>query len=126
MILFRYLKTDKYTLGALFTGSGTFYTMEPPWKDNKRNISCIPPGEYDFVFMPKSSSGRYRNCYHILNVPGRSEILIHTGNTVANTRGCILPGKRVGSLAGHRAVLNSRSALSEINETELNGKLRVI
>lgn len=100
--------------------------MEPPWKDNKQNISCIPPGEYEFVFMPKSSSGRYRNCYHIKGVPGRSEILIHGGNTVANTRGCILPGKRIGRLAGEMAVLNSKSALSEINETEINGKLRVI
>jgi hypothetical protein len=126
MMLFRYRKTSEYTLGLLVTGAGIFYTMEPPWKDNKRNESCIPPGEYEFSFMPKSSSGRYRNCYHIKGVPGRSEILIHTGNTSANTKGCILPGKRKGWLSGARAVLNSKSALCEINEAEINGTLRVI
>jgi hypothetical protein len=100
--------------------------MEPPWRDNKRNISCIPPGEYDFVYMPKSYSGKYRDCYHVKDVPGRSEILIHSGNTADQTKGCILPGKKIGFLSGIRAVLNSKSALKQINQTEKNGKLRII
>jgi len=126
MILLRLIKASRYTLGVLFTNSGIFYTMEPPWRDNKRNISCIPPGEYDFVYMPKSYSGKYRDCYHVKDVPGRSEILIHSGNTADQTKGCILPGKKIGFLSGIRAVLNSKSALKQINQTEKNGKLRII
>jgi hypothetical protein len=46
-------------------------------------------------------------------VPGRGGILIHSGNVVEHSKGCLIIGKRRGRLAGKRAVLNSKTALHE-------------
>ena len=113
-----YLWRDKQTLdccqGTLITPKGNFQVLERPWLDNRRNISCIPPGRYLVKFMKRSASGKYKNCYHIQNVPGRSGILIHQGNIVDHTKGCLLVGKKRGWLNKKRAVFNSRSALRKL------------
>ena len=126
MVLVRWIKTSRYTLGVLFVGSRFYFTMEPPWQDNKSNISCIPPGEYDYEYLERSASGKYKNCLHIKDVPGRFGILMHSGNKPEQTKGCILPGKKIGWLANTRAVLNSKSALNEIVGDNKQGKLRII
>lgn len=95
------------TLGELELEGYSCVTMEPPWADNRPNVSCIPPGEYPCHWH---KSPRYGWVYAVLEVPGRSHILIHPGNIVTHTKGCILPGKRVGELGGMPAVLVSRSA----------------
>jgi hypothetical protein len=41
-------------------------------------------------------------------VPDRSHILIHPGNIPRHTRGCLLPGNKVGDISGFTAVLSSR------------------
>lgn len=102
------------TLGYLTVAGEKFATLERPWIDNVRNISCIPPGRYDCAFLPRSSSGRYRNVFWVKNVPGRGGILVHAGNTVDHTRGCILIGRHHGLLYDRRAVLASRLALRRL------------
>jgi hypothetical protein len=64
-------------------------TLEPPWKDNQRNVSCIPTGEYE---VKPFISRRYGKTYKIMNVPNRTGILFHRGNYVKDTKGCILLG----------------------------------
>ena len=125
MLLWRWRKSSEYTLGILFVGNRFYFTMEPPWKDNERNISCIPTGEYDYSLLKSSASGKYKNCLHIKNVPGRTGILMHTGNKPDQTKGCILPGLKPGWLSGSRAVLNSKTALNEIVKENEQGKLRI-
>ena len=90
--------------------------IEPPWRNNETNMSCIPPGDYTVEYLLKSASGKYRDCYHVAGVPGRSGILIHLGNTADDTTGCILPGMKCGTLWGEEAVLNSAQAMSRIHE----------
>lgn len=65
------------------------YTLELPWKNNSREISCIPTGTYDVV--PRFTK-KYKNHFHVLNVPKRSYVLLHHGNFPKNTLGCILCG----------------------------------
>ena len=76
------------------------YTIELPWKDNARSVSCIPQGQYN---CRPYSSAKYRNVWTLLNVPDRSSILIHAGNFASevrlqagqhksDTEGCILVG----------------------------------
>ena len=126
MMLFRYYRGKDVTLGVLWDGSGLHRTLERPWKDNQQNQSCIPDGEYPYNYMPHSSSGRYKGCYHVRDVPGRFGILIHAGNVVDETKGCILIGDRIGVLGGKKAVLNSRSALRRMNSRAAkSGILRV-
>lgn len=100
--------------GVLFAGGKFFHTIERPWKNNTRNESCIPAGEYQTTFLPRSASGKYRRVYHLQSVPGRTGILIHNGNLVDHSRGCLIIGLRRGSLAGKPAVINSRTALNQL------------
>jgi hypothetical protein len=115
-ILIRYLRTNKETLGCLVINGHKFFVLEPTWKNNTRNVSCIPQGFYKVNYLARSASGKYRNCFHIMKVKNRTGILIHNGNTAKHTKGCFLLGLRVGKLAGQNAVLNSRSAMRKLNE----------
>ena len=101
------------TIGLMWAKGKRFYILEPPWKDNQNDISCIPPGEYICKFIEKSASGKYKDVYWLQDVEGRGGILIHNGNIVAHTLGCLIIGKRAGLLGGKRAVLSSKLALAE-------------
>lgn len=109
-------KTTTETLGYLFIAGEWFRTLERPWQDNERNVSCIPSYEYDATFLPRSASGKYTNVYHVTPVAQRSGILIHKGNLVSHTLGCILLGTRVGRLGNQLAVLNSATAMAKLNK----------
>lgn len=81
---------EDQTIGELFfNGEHVCYTLELPWKDNVRRESCIPPGKYRMVPYKSPAHG---HCLLVLDVPDRSMIEFHSGNTVADTDGCILPG----------------------------------
>lgn len=100
------------TVGVLIiNGELHSYTLELPWRDNQRNVSCIPAGIYN---CRPAVSPRFRNVIEVCGVPGRSHILIHAGNTARDTEGCILVGKSTGWLYNHRAVLESRTALLDL------------
>jgi hypothetical protein len=72
-------------------------TVELPWKDNQVRISCIPAGTYKVV--PRRSP-KYGEHLHILDVPGRSLILIHQANYVHQLLGCIAVGQSRADLNG--------------------------
>jgi len=86
------------TLGTLLLmdGERPIYrckTIELPWNNNQKNYSCIPEGEYVVIRHQSPSKGE---CFKVLDVPDRTDILIHIGNFAAgkkiDTMGCILPG----------------------------------
>lgn len=107
------------TLGTLLLPTGAlFYTIEPPWLNNKRAKSCIPEGTYALEPLSASASGKYRNVLKVANVEGRLGILMHAGNTVDDTTGCIIVGLKSGTLAGQPAVLQSRPAIAELWELQ--------
>lgn len=87
-------------------GGSTFicYSLELPWKDNKRNISCIPTGTYKAIWVYSASRGRY--LYQLEKVTGRSSIQIHWGNYAAGKQvdieGCILLGSAMTDINGDR------------------------
>lgn len=106
--------TKEHTLGLLSIGRSTLYVLERPWLNNKSNVSCIPTGTYNLRYIPRSSSGRYKRVYLLTPVSKRSGILIHTGNLVRHSKGCLLVGTRPGYIKSKRAVFNSRSALNKL------------
>lgn len=93
----------------------TCKTLELPWKNNSQNISCIPAGKYRVI---KRFSDQYQHHFHILNVPGRSMILIHTGNYYSQTKGCILVGTAISDINsdGIQDVTSSKLAMSKLNQ----------
>jgi len=96
MLISRYISTEKQTIGNGFLLSDVdnfikyeFKTLELPWKNNKKRISCIPVGDYR---VKKRKSQKYGNHFNILDVDNRSYILIHNGNFNHQTKGCVLIG----------------------------------
>jgi hypothetical protein len=88
-------------------------TLELPYLENHKNISCIPPGEYK---CERITSVKFGLCFVVNDVPDRSNILFHVGNYASekmvlekaimrdlkkiDTLGCILPGLRFVDLNG--------------------------
>lgn len=114
--LYRIENTKDHTLGELHIEGELFWVLERPWLDNKSNISCIPTGNYNATYLPRSTSGKYKKVYWVKEVVNRGGILVHSGNLVKHSLGCLIIGKRAGMLEGKRAVLNSRTALAEFGE----------
>lgn len=111
--LFRLRRSDQGTEGLLVTEDFNCRTLELPWRDNRRQISCIPPDEYK---VDMRLSNKYGRVYWVREVPNRTYILIHSGNYAgdkskgfkSHVMGCILLGKKSGYLGGQVAILNSR------------------
>lgn len=104
-------------------------TLELPYKDNERNISCIPEGFYDVV--PRTSQ-KYGNHLHVTGVEGRSLILIHHGNYAGSPnprtglpdiRGCILVGKAHVDITGDniKEVTSSKATMKALMEVAPDG-----
>ncbi len=95
LLLIRDMFTDKSTIGELFVNGERFCdTLELPWKNNQRSISCIPEGEYPVrIRLPRESATRDYMHLLVKEVTGRDYILFHIGNTARDTRGCILVGQ---------------------------------
>lgn len=115
--LYRYKSSEGYTAGMLAINGELFYTIERPWLGNQSNVSCIPAGIYSVGFLAKSGSGRYRNVWHIQNVPGRYGVLVHKGNLASHSKGCIILGSKPGKLGGKQAVLSSATAMRRLVQT---------
>ena len=118
--------SGKCTLGVLTDEQNEIvcYTLENPWEDNARNVSCIPDGDYEVV---PYSSAKYQHSFEILDVPGRDAILIHQGNTIKDTLGCILVGESLGKLGMDNAALKSRDKLDSMVLKYFNGfNLKII
>lgn len=111
------LKRTKYlfneTLGEGQVGDFKFVTLELPWKNNQRKVSCIPPGTYKGV---KRTSPKYGLHVHILDVPGRDLILMHNANYVTQLEGCIAVGESVKDINadGTLDVTNSVKTLKKL------------
>lgn len=88
-------------------------TLELPWKDNKRNVSCVPSGDYKVV---KRYSPKFGNHFHLTNVKDRSYILIHKGNYYTDIRGCILVGSDLTDINkdGHLDVISSGNTVNKL------------
>ena len=116
-ILTRISDDGRQTLGHLKLINGKkelqLVTLELPWKDNERQKSCIPKGVYEVKLR---WSPKYGTHYHVLNVPNRDLILIHSGNFNKDTKGCILVGKKFADINkdGLLDVAMSRDALNEM------------
>lgn len=118
--------SDEGTFGLWKSDSGfSCYTMELPDRGNAPGKSCIPAGVYSCEWR---ISPKHGPCYYILNVPGRTNVEIHSANWAGDESkglkcqllGCLAPGRAIGELAGQKAVLSSRDALRAL-ESDLEG-----
>ncbi len=120
--LIRSYWNDKQVEGRLFIGADFVLTLELPWRDNKRGISCIPAGRYTVV---RRTSPKYGEHFHITNVPNRDLILIHSGNYAgsknkltgrSDIKGCVLVGAKMADINGDGIldITNSKKSMKKL------------
>ena len=87
------------------------YSIEDAYRTTKiPGETCIPDGVYPLAtrWSPHFSPKYNHDMVWVQNVPGFQYILIHTGNTINDTEGCLILGGKIGILNGKDAVLNSK------------------
>lgn len=85
--LTRYSHNDKTEGLLVVNNENSFKTLELPWLNNKRNISCIPDGMYRYQI--DFSNNKHRNVIELIDVPSRSQIQIHSATKLSHLAGCI-------------------------------------
>ena len=87
------------------------YTIELPWKENEKRVSCIPEGKY---FIKKRYSNKFQRHLEVLDVKNRSLILFHpANNALQELNGCIA---LVTKLSGPGLGLMSRKAYNKLKD----------
>lgn len=111
LLLKRIARKPGYTIGKLFV-DGVYFcdTLEDTDRLDKcmsldeikakkiPNQTAIPEGTYKVIV---NTSPKFKRLLpRLINVPGYEGVLIHRGNTAADTAGCILVGenKQVGKV----------------------------
>ncbi|MBT1688109.1 DUF5675 family protein [Dawidia soli] len=86
-------------------------SIELPWRENRRSISCIPEGRYEVRKRHTQKRGHH---LLVIDVPGRSGILIHPANDAQKELlGCIAP---VTELTGAGRGIQSRAANEKLKD----------
>ena len=111
VLLERFAWTPMGVFGRLMIPEFECFTVERPWRNNIPQESCIPLGTYD-LRLGRYNRGGYP-AYELIDVPNRSLIKIHRGNTSTDVIGCIALGQRLGWINGQWAVTGSRRAFDD-------------
>ena len=124
ILLQRFAYSPMGTFGRLIFPKDDYscFTVERPWMGNRQNVSCIPEGRYVMRkrFSPvvdRASGGEYPEGWQVTEVPNRTFIMIHPGNSMENVEGCIATGQDLGFIHNKWAVTSSRAAFREVMET---------
>ncbi len=92
-------------------------SLERGWRDNQRNISCVPEGEYKVVleWSPKFK----QNLWELKGVPNRSECKFHAANYWYQLNGCIALGQKIKDINGdgYNDVTSSRLTMKQFHST---------
>lgn len=115
--LVREPSTDEGTFGRLSFGPHRCFSIELPWRNNRRQRSCIPPGVYRCAIV---QSPRFGRVYGVANVPGRSHVLIHSANLGGDVdlgwdtqlHGCIAPCERLGAMRSRSGRMQAAGLVS--------------
>lgn len=122
----RDMSTDLGTPGDLSLYDYRCHVLELSWRENLTGKSCTPEG--DFLCKWQWSDHFQRDLYHVLGVPGREGVEVHSANWAGNTDmgykcqllGCFAPGIAFGDVTidGYTqwGILKSKVALKALEE----------
>ena len=117
MILIRQRSTKSGTPGTLILKDWRSYrTIELPWRNNERRVSCIPAGGPYLLRVRQPWESERFDYPHILvmDVPGREAILFHGANWARQLLGCTAPGLTAAMDGEIPGVSSSRAAVRKI------------
>src|SRR5262249_10511743 len=110
----RKFRSEECSSGYLsINGKAMCYVLERPWLDNLPEISSIPAGTYAASVRIDGSKG-WR--IELKNVPERTNVQLHIGNTTADSIGCLLPGMELDRDTLCR-VIDSAAAMKKLRTT---------
>lgn len=112
LLLTRQVFTDDYTLGELLVSGEHFgYTAEDVVRHDGEKVdgkTAIPKGTYKVIM---NMSNRFKVVMPLLiDVPNFEGVRIHSGNTSADTEGCLI----VGNTRTANGVSDSRTACAKL------------
>jgi hypothetical protein len=124
---------DSCTTSAItFQGRFCCYTLERPWRNNEKNVSCVPAGTYD---IERYDSAKFPDCFSLVNFNlgvgltesyHRNFILIHPANRVEELLGCIAPGKGLSGYMEQWQTVDSRKAIQDLKFIVYNNNIKQI
>ena len=116
----RVLIVKSITLSKIYiNGELECLGLEDPVRTSKiKGKTAIPEGRYKLGlrYSPRFSPVYKHNLLWVQDVPDFEYILIHKGNHVDNTEGCLLPGTDIGVVKNLPAVMNSGVAYDALYE----------
>jgi len=103
----------------LEAGDVSLWIMEREWNGNRRNVSCVPRGEYELV---RHHGTKYPKTWALKGltvaggaVPDRSKArfacVIHSAKHPTDLEGCLAPAEAISS---HGQAINSRQATDSL------------
>ena len=126
VIIERFKITNNYSLGHCYVehspGNIEYIgaSLERGWRNNEKNISCIPEGTYPLKleYSPKFK----KDLWELYDVPNRSEIKFHVANYWKELNGCIALGNKHKDINndGDPDVTSSRLTMKKFHEV-MNG-----
>lgn len=109
----RFLHHPDCEIGRVYVDGVFFcFSIEDAARTTKiHGETCIPLGKYSLStrWSPKLSPIYNHDMIWLKNVPGFEFILIHWGNTISDTEGCLIVGNKIGILNKKDAVLDSKA-----------------
>lgn len=121
--MYRSQRHDCMVSGLQFDSGFQCFVLELPWRENEQEHSCIPEGVYQCALRPSRKWGPVPFgktlflLYELKPVQGRTDILIHSGNTIRDSLGCLLVGNAVSDdVSGATFIRNSRKTLMALHE----------
>lgn len=117
VVIDRFDRGDQGNFGHVWTRGPRFFSGELPSRDNRPNISCIPPKRYQVVWTWSDHFRRFM--YLLLGTDPRAGIREHSANFMGDEskgfrrqlNGCIALGERLGWMDGQKALLLSAPAV---------------
>lgn len=109
----RFIHHPDCEIGRVYINDELFcFSIEDAFRTTKiPGETCIPYGNYPLGtrWSPHFSKSYNHEMIWVKNVPGFEYILIHWGNTISDTEGCLIIGDKIGIINQKDAVLNSRA-----------------
>lgn len=123
----RFKSKNGVTIGELWMDGKFFcYTLEDTIRPIMAKIygnTAIPQGTYTLIVSYSNRFQKYMP--EVLNVSGFKGVRIHTGNTIADTLGCLIVGERTDGKVLFDSKLAYDRLLAEIKTVEQKEKITI-
>ncbi|MGM9489730.1 DUF5675 family protein [Ideonella sp. YS5] len=130
----RFISDNDTTIShVLVDGQFMCFGLEDEYRAEKvMHETRIPAGRYAVRMRNQGSHDSqyraqfpdiHRGMLHVRDVPGFEFILIHCGNTQADTSGCLLVGSGAVTDVGNMSISSSRSAYRKFYPTVIDAAL---